>query len=548
MAKGLLSRFIMIFIVIIFCVLLILPTVDSKTMKIVPKQDSAQLMTKIQSRFPAQKYKIKTENSEIVVEGFDLNDAIMNEVKSYQEVKDAYLLPHWAEKFLLAKKINLGLDLQGGMSLTLQSDFELMEEKSGRKFTEKDKKDATTQALEIISNRINTFGVSEPLVRPKGIDSIEIQLPGVKDPDKVRELIGKTGSVEYRLVDEEFSGLAAEYVRANNVVIPEDYEEQAELSKTIAEAISLPSDKKVYFFYSRNDQTGEIFPEYPIVLLREVALNGDDIASASEGYDEMQRPAVHFNTTSEGATKFANVTAPANHGKRLAIVIDEKVRSAPGMSVQISGGQAIIQGDFTIEEVQILTRIIKEGALPVSLRIVEERTVGPSLGQDSIQSGVQAIIVGLLGVMLFMIIYYKLSGIIANICLILNMLFVLAFLSMLGFTLTLPGIAGLILTVGMAVDANVIIFERIKEETKNGKSPKVAVANGFERAFWTIFDSNLTTLLAAIILSQVGTGPIKGFAVTLIIGILSSMFSALFISKSIYQLWVSPKNIKSLSI
>lgn len=548
MAKGLISKFVIIFIVIAFCVLLILPTVDSKTMKVVAKQSGAQLMSDLEARFPSDKYKIRTEGSDYYVEGYDLNDAIMNEIKAKDTVKDAKFLPHWAEKFLLAKKINLGLDLQGGMSLVLQADFELMEEKLNKKLSEKDRKDATTQALEIISNRVNTFGVSEPLIRPKGTDSIEIQLPGVKDPDKVRDLIGKTGSVEYRLADDQFSSLAMEYVQTNSITIPEDYEEQNELAHKIAEAIALPSDKKVYFFYSRNKQTGVNYPDYPIVLNREISLNGDDIATASEGYDEMQRPAVHFNTTSEGAAKFASVTANENKGKRLAIVIDEKVRSAPQINGQISGGQAIITGDFTIDEVQILTRIIKEGALPVSLRIIEERTVGPSLGQDSINSGIKAIVVGLLGVMFFMLIYYKLSGFVADLCLILNMLFVLAFLSMLGFTLTLPGIAGLILTVGMAVDANVIIYERIKEEMKKGKSPKVAVSNGFERAFWTIFDSNLTTLLAAVILSQVGTGPIKGFAVTLIIGILSSMFSSLFVSKTIFQLWVSPKNIKSLSI
>jgi len=548
MAKGLLSRIILILVVITFCVLMILPTVDLKTMKVVVKDGASQMLDKLKSRFPSDRYEVKAEGNSIFVKGFDLNDAIMNEVGSYETVKEAELLPHWAEKYLLAKKINLGLDLQGGMSLVLQADYQLMEDKLGKKLTEKDKKDATTQALEIIGNRINTFGVSEPLIRPKGVDSVEIQLPGVKDPDKVRDLIGKTGSVEYRLVDDQFTKLAADYVQSNNIKISEDSEEQSALAKTITEAISLPEDKRVYFFYSRDEQTGAIFPDYPIVLAKEISLNGDDIATASEGYDELQRPAVHFNTTSAGAAKFAKVTAAENHGKRLAIVIDEKVRSAPGMSVQITSGQAIIQGDFTIEEVQVLTRIIKEGALPVSLKIVEERTVGPSLGQDSIASGVKAIVIGLAGVMLFMLVYYKLSGFVANLCLILNMLLVMAFLSMLGFTLTLPGIAGLILTVGMAVDANVIIFERIKEELKKGKSPKVAVANGFDRAFWTIFDSNLTTLLAAIILSQVGTGPIKGFAVTLIIGILSSMFSALVISKSIYQIWVSPKNIKTISI
>ncbi|HPY04215.1 MAG TPA: protein translocase subunit SecD, partial [Spirochaetota bacterium] len=238
-----------------------------------------------------------------------------------------------------------------------------------------------------------------------------------------------------------------------------------------------------------------------------------------------------------------------NIGKRLAIIIDNMIKSAPTIQTQISDGRANITGNFTFDEANILTKVINEGALPVDLKIAEERTVGPSLGQDSIDAGMRALMVGACAVILFMLIYYKGSGIIANICLIMNMMILLALLSMMGFTITLPGIAGLILTIGMAVDANVIIYERIKEELRHGKTPRAAVDAGFDRAFWTIFDSNITTLLAALILSRIGSGPIKGFAVTLSVGIISSMIAALFVSKMIFHIIVnSKKNMKSLSI
>ena len=282
--------------------------------------------------------------------------------------------------------------------------------------------------------------------------------------------------------------------------------------------------------------------------MREVAIAGNDISKAWIGKDEYGGLAVHFTTTADGATKFADVTAKKNWGKKLAIVIDDKVRSAPRLNVQITSGQAMINGNFTYEEVNTLTRIIKEGALPVDLNIIEERTVGPSLGQDSIDSGVKAAILGIAAVMVFMVMYYKLAGVIAGIGLILNAIFQIAILSWLGFTLTLPGIAGIILSVGMAVDANVLIYERMKEELRSGKSVRMAVSLGFDRAFWAIFDGNLTTLISAFVLAQFGTGPIKGFAVTLTIGLLASMFVALYITRFVYELISLNKKIKRLSI
>ncbi len=551
MSRGLIYRVIFILVLITFAVILILPTVGEKTMKIELSENvTQQQLQRISERFSSDDFQVEQKDNAILVSGINLSDAVMNEVRIFPGVIDAKLLPHWAESAVLAKKINLGLDLQGGMHLVLQADFEQMEKKLGKTISEKEKTELSRQALELLRNRVDKFGVSEPSIRPRGNDAIEIQLPGVKNPKSVKKAIGTTGRVEYRLGNDKYTQEANQWVNENleGGTLPDDQAELRRLEEKIADGIGLPDNLLILFYYERDDQTNKLYPSYPIVLQKDIALAGDDINKAWVAPDEYQQLAVHFTLTTDGAAKFAEVTSEKNQGKKLAIVIDEKVRSAPVIRVQISTGQAIIQGDFTREEVHALARIIKEGALPVDLSIIEERTVGPSLGQDSIESGVKAIVVGLLGVMFFMMLYYKFSGLISDIGLIINIILMMALLSWLGFTLTLPGFAGFILTVGMAVDANVIIYERIKEELKSGKSARMAVANGFDRAFWTIFDANLTTLIAAFVLSQFGTGPIKGFAVTLFIGVLCSMFVALYITKTIFEIITSSRKIKKLSI
>lgn len=551
MSRGLIYRVIFILVLITFAVILILPTVGEKTMKIELSENvTQQQLQRVSERFSSDDFQVEQKDNAILVSGINLSDAVMNEVRIFPGVLDAKLLPHWAEDAVLAKKINLGLDLQGGMHLVLQADFEQMEEKLGKTLSEKERTELSRQALELLRNRVDKFGVSEPSIRPRGNDAIEIQLPGVKNPKSVKKAIGTTGRVEYRLGNDNYTQKANLWVKENleGGTLPDDPVELRRLEEKIADGIGLPDNLLILFYFEREEQTNKLYPSYPIVLQKDIALAGDDINKAWVAPDEYQQLAVHFTLTPDGAAKFAEVTSEKNHGKKLAIVIDEKVRSAPVVRVQISTGQALIQGDFTREEVNALARIIKEGALPVDLSIIEERTVGPSLGQDSIESGVKAIMVGLLGVMFFMMLYYKFSGLISDIGLILNIIFMMALLSWLGFTLTLPGFAGFILTVGMAVDANVIIYERIKEELKSGKSARMAVANGFDRAFWTIFDANLTTLIAAFVLSQFGTGPIKGFAVTLFIGVLCSMFVALYITKTIFEIITSSRKIKKLSI
>ena len=324
--------------------------------------------------------------------------------------------------------------------------------------------------------------------------------------------------------------------------------DQKSLLVKITGGIKLPDTLEGMYYYERDNDTGKVTPAYPIILSKEISLKGTDIQEAMVDQDEYGQVVVVFKTTADGAVKFAEATSKKNHGKKLAIILDEKVRNAPNIKETIGSGSGNISGGFTFDEAKTLARIIKEGALPVDLKIIEERSVGPSLGQDSIESGVKAFGLGLVIIMFFMLIYYKIAGLIADIGLIINLIFMLATLSLLGFTVTLPGIAGFLLSMGMAVDANVIIYERIKEELKKGKSVRMAISAGFDRAFWTIFDSNLTTLIATFILFQFGTGPIKGFAVTLFIGILASMFVALYITRFVYEILSINKKKKTLSI
>lgn len=551
MTRGMIYKLIFIISIITFSVMLILPTVGVKSMQIdFLKEASSGQKDEIKKRFSTSDYKIEEKDGKLTVTGINITDAIMNDVKQDRAVSSAVINKHWAEDTILAKKINLGLDLQGGMHLVLRANYDKYEKKSGAPLSEKDKTEITNQALELLRTRVDKFGVAEPLIRPRGNETIEIQLPGVKDPVAVKNAIGTTGRVEYRLVDDKFTNLANEWVKSNfkEEKLPEDRRILAELAEKIAKGINLPNNFEVLFYYIRPKESKKIFPSYPLVLEKKAGLEGSDINKAWVGSDEYGGLAVHFTTTAEGAKKFAQITSEKNHGKKLAIIIDDVVRSAPSINVQISTGQAMINGDFTKEEVNTLARIIKEGALPVDLQIIEERTVGPTMGQDSIEAGVRAALVGFGLVVLFMLVWYKGAGLIANAGLVLTIIFQLALLSWLGFTLTLPGIAGIILNFGMAVDANVIIYERIKEELRSGKSVRMAVQYGFERAFWAIFDSNITTILAAFILFQFGTGPIKGFAVTLFIGILTSMFSALYVTRFVFELVSLNKNLKKLSI
>lgn len=386
---------------------------------------------------------------------------------------------------------------------------------------ERIKKFASDQALETIRNRIDEFGVSEPDIRRQGDNRILIQLPGIKDTKSAKELIGKTATLTFQLVDEE-------------------HDLQSALSE------NAPPGSEVLYEIKRNDATGAE-TKIPYLIKKRVLLAGESLTDARVLFDSMENePYVAIEFDKKGAKRFAKIT-DENRQKRLAIVLDNKVYSAPVIQDKIAGGRARITGNFDMAEARVLAIALRAGALPAPVDFIEERTVGPTLGADSIKKGIMSMLIGGLIVVIFMIIYYGVSGLIADIALALNILLMVAGLAICQATLTLPGIAGFILTIGMAVDANVLIFERIREELKLGQSAMAAVSAGFEKASLTIVDANVTTLIVAIVLFQFGSGPVKGFAVTLGLGILASLFTSLVVSRMFFDGMIKMK-IKKLSI
>ncbi len=503
-------------------------------------------------------------------------------------------LPSWWSTVLPQERIQLGLDLQGGMHLVLEVEAEKAVESSLERVVEEIKQDlrkeriryhelqrhgtsgvdltlmraedidafrelakesyrdfeldvltpdeekfpirmvlddkardrimelAADQALQTIRNRVDQFGVSEPDIRPQQGQRILIQLPGIKDPERALDLIGKTALLEFKLVDEEHSVESA--VRGE---VPPGSEI---LYKTAEDPGSGGSNKTPFLLKKRTLMTGEYVTDARVQI--------------DSQYGE---PYVSLSFDARGARLFERITE-ANEGKRLAIVLDNHVYSAPVIQEKISGGRAQITGRFTTDEARDLAIVLRAGALPAPVKILEERTVGPSLGKDSINKGFKSMLIGGVIVTLFMMIYYGLSGLVADIAIMLNILFIMAGLALFGATLTLPGIAGMILTIGMAVDANVLIFERIREELRLGKPPRAAIEGGYSKAIVTILDANVTTFIAALVLFQFGTGPIRGFAVTLSIGIVASFITAVFMTRIAFDFFYVQKRRARISI
>ncbi|MBF0201853.1 MAG: protein translocase subunit SecD [Desulfamplus sp.] len=383
------------------------------------------------------------------------------------------------------------------------------------------KRMATDQALETIRNRIDAFGVSEPDIRIQGENRIQIQLPGINDTSRAKELIGRTARLNFQLVNDE-----GDVNTALSSGAPPGYE----------------------ILYQIQDEPPGQSARTPFLIQKRVLLDGSSLTDARVMIDsQFNEPYVSIEFDRKGARIFEQITGE-NIKRRLAIVLDETVYSAPVIQDRIAGGQARITGNFTMEEARDLAIVLRAGALPAPVEIIEERTVGPTLGADSIRMGLLSMVAGGILVILFMVIYYRGAGVIADIALVANILLIGAGLAAFQATLTLPGIAGIILTIGMAVDANVIIFERIREELAAGKTPLASVTAGFDRAALTIMDANVTTLIAAVVLFQFGTGPVKGFAVTLGLGILASLFTALVLSRNIFKYILSMKKTSTLSI
>lgn len=507
-------------------------------------------------------------------------------------------VPDWWDKYIPSKPIRLGLDLQGGLHLilgvqtdksmevtidqTMATAQDLMKEEGTRikysdvvstsptsfavylkdagqeplfdakvlpdllnfrkisamqtekgyeiklgldpKVVENLKEQAVRQAVETIRNRVDAFGLAEPDVVRQGKDRVVVQLPGLKeDVEAAIRIIKQTARLEFKLVDE--SGSLDRALRGN-----------------------VPPGDEILYKIDRNPSTGAI-TRTPFLLKKQILMTGDVLTQARVNYDRTGRPYISMKFNSRGAKLFEKITGE-NVGKRLAIILDNRVYSAPVIKDRISGGAAVIEGQFTAEEASELVLVLNSGSLPAPVKIEERRSVGPSLGEDSIRLGRNAVILGLTLVVICMAIYYKWSGMVANTALVLNLflIFAVMVLPKVRAALTLPGVAGVALTMGMAIDANILIFERIREELRRGKSPRAAMQTGYDRAFWTIFDSNLTTILAALPLIQFGTGPIKGFGITLCIGLAVSMFTSLFVTRTIFEVVFERTRIKQLSI
>ncbi len=371
-----------------------------------------------------------------------------------------------------------------------------------------------TQSLEIVRRRIDETGTREPTVQRQGDDRILVQLPGLDDPERIKTLLGKTAKLTFRLVDEI----------------------------AIADGARVPAGSEIL---SSSELDGAGIPRRYVVKKR-IMVGGDTLTDAAATFQDGQ-PVVSFSFDSVGAKKFGKATSE-NVGRPFAIVLDNQVISAPVIREPILGGSGVISGRFSVQEVQDLALLLRAGALPAPLTILEERSVGPGLGADSVAAGKIASVLGLVLVVVFMATAYGLLGAMANVALIANLVLLLAVLSGLQATLTLPGIAGIVLTLGMAVDANVLIFERIREEVSGGRGPVTAIDAGYRRAMSTIIDSNLTTLIAALMLFMFGTGPIKGFAITLAIGLVTSMFTAIMLTRLLVVIWLRRRRPQQLPI
>lgn len=462
----------------------------------------------------------ETWTAQAVLAGYADRDAVARALEDHfraeiQELKD-----------LQARIILLGLDLSGGVSVTLEADRDSLAERLGRQPTEAELSDAIDVALEILNNRIDQFGVTEPQIRRADDTEISIEIPGEDDRERIDAFLSGRGTLALHIVDDSTTDQLLTLQQRDPFWNPDD--------DGIPDFVPLGSI--VLPFVQRDAFGVEELVNYIAVRenVSEDGLDGQYITEAQVGSDPLTgRPTVNFILDSEGADIFQQLTA-ANVNESLAIVLDGRVRARAVITETIAGGQVRVTG-FDQTEAQNIATVLRTASLPINLEVTNQTTIGSTLGQETIRAGLLAISAGFGLVILFMAAYYRRAGIVADIALVLNLFFMAALLSAFNLTLTLTSIAGIILTVGIAVDANVIIFERIREELGYGKAAPAAIAAGFQKAFWTVMDANITTFIAAIFLWQLGTGPVRGFALTLAVGIVSSMFTALFVSRLFFD-------------
>ncbi len=431
--------------------------------------------------------------------------------------------------------LNLGLDLKGGTYLLMELDVAKLPAGA-------DVSDAVSRAIEIIRNRVDQFGVAEPLIAKQGDRYIVVQLPGITNTQQAKDLIGKTALLEFRMVDSSDAAQKA----LNKIMEAAPNPFVATSSDTIPTAAAVvPAAAKLV---PKGDQLFKGKDGSLYLLSQNVPLTGAQLDNARvETGGDYGMPVVAFKFKPEAATIFANLTG-ANVGKNMAIVLDGLVYSAPVIKGRINGGSGVIEGQFTVEEARDLAIVLRAGALPAPVHVIEERTIGPTVGEDSVHKGLLATGIAGAFIFVFMIVYYSVAGIVADVGLMLNLLLLLAFMAYFGFTLSLPGIAGIVLTIAISVDDNVLIFERIREELALGKPVRLALETGYDKAWTAIWDSIVATGISAVFLFQFGSGPIKGFAVTLLLGVFIGRFTAISFTRLIFQSYLQNREITSISI
>ncbi|MDR1105227.1 MAG: protein translocase subunit SecD [Treponema sp.] len=435
----------------------------------------------------------------------------------------------FALKNLQKNAVQLGLDLSGGLSVILQV---------GRTLSNDDPEDAMNRALEVLNSRIDRFGLTEPVIRRQGVDQIYVEIPGDADPERINSIIMGKGGLAFHLVDGEATDAFAVYYQSH----PADTFDGA--GNLLSPSV-IPAETMVLGVYGKDRYGLDEFSGRYVVVRKEVGLDGNHIRSATVERDRDGKPAISVVLDGEGGDIFYKLTS-ANVGRQLAIILDDRVKSYPSIETPIRDTMQIT--GFGGEEASNLALTLRTAALPVELEVVSQQSVGPSMGADTIRQGLYALVGGIVVVLVFMLVFYRAAGINAVVAQLLNFYIMFSILSAFNFTLTLPSIAGFILTIGMAVDANVIIFERMKEELRLGKGRKAVVDAGFDKAFWAIMDSNITTFIAALFLSQLGSGPIQGFAVSLAIGVFSSVFTALFVSRLIFDFGTDVLHSRRVSV
>ena len=474
---------------------------------------------------------------------FSLLSAFPDEASFFSAVEESYRVEIMNAKNLSGRVLNLGLDLRGGMSVLLDADTTLFEEKNGRAPTEEELTALLVEDIDVLSMRIDQFGVTEPDIRLQGKGQILIEIPGEADPERINSFLRSSGSLSFHLVDDSLTNkVNAEYKKNPSSFIDDD--------GRLISVDYIPQGKTLMGYYVQDDY-GIEYMKSLVVIYDEVALDGSHIENAkvSEGSTNNVSnisPSINFNLDAEGGNIFYAFTS-AHKGDSLAVVMDDKVKSVATINSAIRDSVSLT-GAFTQEEAQSLAVVLKTSSLPIELKVASQSAIGATLGDDSVKIALKALLAGVLLVIIFMVAYYGLSGLIADFALLMNLFMMIALLSALNFTLTLASIAGIVLTLGMAIDANVIIYERMKEEKATGKSGYEVVKAGFARAFWTIMDSNVTTIIAAVVLIVLGTSAVKGFAVTLAVGIGCSLFTSLLLSHLIFDIFITEESFRQVHL